>query len=288
MGKYEKQEMLFQVGFSFANLDSRQSSKLGSTFGMKIDDEGCGKGFALTFATITLTQKYRSDPNDERGFWNIFPYFNKRNNNCQLSTINNQFLYPPSKYRRQLEPNNSNTSYGSHHWPVLRLSDVILIYAEAENKINPGSTLAKAAVNRIRNRANATPISSATTITDELIQEERLLELCFEGHRKYDLVRWGILEQKVNETKTTMETLAASFNFINDDWTSYGEPNLGADGIPESGDEPIVREIRKNGINSSFSYFDGYNDFDITKHYILPIPEQELGVNTTLKQTQGW
>lgn len=288
MENYEKQEMLFQIGFTFANLDSKQSSKLGSAFGMKIDDEGCGKGFALTFANIALVQKYRSDPTDERGFWNTYPYFNKRNNNCELSTINNQFAYPASKYRRNLESNNSNTSYGPHHWPVLRFSDVLLMYAEAENKITPGSSLAKDAVNRVRNRAKATPIDAATTITDEMIQEERLLELCFEGHRKYDLIRWGILEQKVNETKANMLALSGNPNFVNNDWTSYGEPNLGPDGIPESGDEPAVREIRTNKLHPSFNYFDGYNDFDVTKHYILPIPEQELGVNTNLRQTIGW
>ena len=286
MEKYEKKEMLFQIGFSFANLDSQQSSKLGSAFGMKMDDELCGgKGFALTYATISLIQKYRADPSDERGFWNTYPYFNKRNNNCELSTINNQFTYPASKYRRLLESDNTNTSYGPHHWPVLRFSDVLLMYAEAENKITPGSALALNAVNRVRNRAKATPLNA---ITDELIQEERLLELCFEGQRKFDLVRWGILEQKVNETKTIMETLGANTNFINDDWTSYGEPNLGPDGIPESGDEPAVRNIRKNNLHSSFNYFDGYNDFNPSRHYILPIPEQELGVNTNLRQNSGW
>lgn len=286
LGNYEKQEMIFQIGFSFANLDSNQSSKLGSAFGMKIDDEGCGKGFALTYATITLIQKYRSDPSDERGLWNASPYFNKRNDNCNLSTIPNQFTTAASKYRRKLEPNNTNTSYGSHHWPVLRFSDVLLMYAEAENKITPGSTLARDAVNSVRNRAKATPITVA--ITDQLIQEERLLELCFEGHRKYDLVRWGILTQKVQETKSIMTSLAADPNFINDDWTSYGEPNLGPDGISESGDEPINRDIKKNSLNGSFNYFDGYNDFDPNKNYILPIPEQELGVNTNLRQTKGW
>lgn len=284
-GDYETKEMLFQIAFSFDNLDSNQSSKIGSAFGMKIDDEGCGKGFALTYATISLIQKYRSDPADERGFWNTYPYFNKRNDDCQLSVINNQFRYPASKYRRNLEPNNTNTSYGSHHWPVLRFSDVLLMYAEAENKITPGSSVALDAVNRVRNRANATPL---VAITDTAIQEERLLELCFEGHRKYDLVRWGILEQKVNETRMIMETLSADPGFVNDDWTSYGEPNLGPDGLPESGDEPAVRDIRTNSLHPSFNYFDGYNDFDASKHYILPIPEQELGVNTNLRQTTGW
>ncbi len=286
LGNYETQETLFQIGFSFAQLDADQSSKLGSAFGMKIDDETCGaKGFALTYADISLIQKYRSDPSDERGFWNTYPYFNRRNNNCELSTINNQFMYPASKWRRGLEPNNTNTSYGPHHWPILRYADVLLLYAEAENALDPGSSLALNAINSVRERAKATPIAA---ITLEAIQEERLLELCFEGQRKYDLVRWGILADRVAATKANIERLAALPNFINDDWTSYGETNLGADGIPESGDEPAVRETKKNALNQSFNYYDGFNDFDATKHYILPIPEQELGVNTNLRQTTGW
>lgn len=285
MGNYETKETLFQIGFSFASMDSNQSSKLGSAFGMKIDDEGCGKGYALTYATINLVLKYRSDPSDERGFWNTYPYFNKRDDNCQLSTINSQFMYPVSKWRRNLESNNTNTSYGPHHWPIIRLADVMLMYAEAENKIAPGSNLALDAVNAVRERAHATPL---TEISDSAIHEERLLELAFEGQRKYDLVRWGILEQKVMQTKATMEALEADPEFVNDDWTSLGEPNLGPDGIPESGDEPDNRQIRINDMNPSFDFYDGYNDFDPSKHYILPIPEQELGVNTNLKQTTGW
>ncbi|ALJ04471.1 hypothetical protein APS56_04650 [Pseudalgibacter alginicilyticus] len=292
LGNYETKETLFQVGFSFANLDSNQSSKLGSAFGIKFDDENCGtsddlkgKGFALTYATVSLVLKYRSDPDDERGLWNTLPYYNKRDDNCQLGLINSQFMIPASKYRRYLESNTTNTSYGEHHWPVLRLSEMYLIYAEAENKLTPGSVLALNAVNSVRNRANATPI---TVVNDVVIQEERLLELCFEGQRKYDLVRWGILEQKVNETKSMMETLAADPTFFNEDWTTLGTFELGPNNIPVFGDVPINTSPRLNVMNASFNYYDGYNDFDLSKHYILPIPEQELGVNTNLKQTIGW
>lgn len=285
MEQYDKNETIFQIGFSFANLDNNQSSKLGSAFGFLVEDEGCGKGYSITYATISLILKYRSDPSDERGMWNTSPYYVPRGNNCNFKTINTQFRYPASKYRRFLESNNSNTSYGPHHWPILRFSDVLLMYAEAENKINPGSTVALDAVNKVRNRAKATPLME---ISDELIQEERLLELCFEGHRKYDLVRWGKLAEKVSGTRIMMQSLSTDANFVNEDWSIYGEPNLGPDGIPLSGDEPANLDIRKNTLHASFSYFDGYNDFDPSKHYILPIPEQELGINTNLKQTTGW
>lgn len=291
-GNYETKETLFQIGFSFADLDSNQSSKLGSAFGIKFDDEECGagdnfkgKGFALTYATIGLVLKYRSDPNDERGLWNTLPYFGARADNCQLQIINSQFMIPASKYRRYLEPNTTNTSYGSHHWPVLRLSEMYLIYAEAVNKITPGSSLALDAVNSVRNRAHATPL---TAITDADIQEERLLELCFEGHRKYDLVRWGLLAQKVNQTRTQMKTLEADPNFVNEDWTTFGTFSLGLNDIPVFGNVPVNTSPRNNVMNASFDFYDGYNDFDPNKHYVLPIPEQELGVNTKLKQTTGW
>ncbi|MDN3619579.1 RagB/SusD family nutrient uptake outer membrane protein [Polaribacter undariae] len=285
MEEYDNKEVLFQIGFSFANSDVNQSSKLGAVAGMLVHDEGCGKGFALMNVTISLLQKYRSDISDERGLWNVNPYYVPRLNDCNTALLNNQFLEVASKYRRSLESNNTNSSYGAHHWPVLRFSDVLLMYAEAENQINPGSSLALNAVNRVRNRAKATPF---TEINEGLIQEERMLELCFEGHRKYDLLRWGILEERVNETKSIMETLGADSDFVNTDWSIYADANVGPDGIPLSGDEPTTLEVRLNSLSSSFNYFDGYNNFDISKHYILPIPEQELGVNTNLSQTAGW
>ncbi|MBL4745278.1 MAG: RagB/SusD family nutrient uptake outer membrane protein [Flavobacteriaceae bacterium] len=285
MENYDKKEVLFQIGYSFATLDSNQSSKLGSVFGQLVHDEACGKGYSVTYATISLVLKYRSDPSDERGLWNASPYYIPRNNDCNYKTINNQFTYAASKYRRNLEANYSNTSFGSHHWPVLRYSDVLLMFAEAENKLAPGSQQALDALNTVRNRAKATPV---TVITDEVIQEERMLELCFEGQRKYDLIRWGLLTSRVAETKSVMEFYAGNANFTNEDWTIYGEPNLGPDGVPQSGDEPTDLNIRTNNLHGSFNYYDGYNDYDSSKHKWLPIPEQEIGVNSNLKQSAGW
>lgn len=290
-GNYATKETLFQIGFSedVAN----QMSKLGSGFGMKFDDESCanigarlkGKAYAQTFATVTLVLKYREDPADERGLWNTLPYFGARNENCQLKLSGSQFSYAASKYRRYLEADPTNTSYGSHHWPVVRLSEMYLIYAEAQHELKAGSTEALDAINAVRNRANATPI---TAVTDEAIHNEYLLELCFEGHRKFDLVRWGILAEKVNETEAATRALEADPNFFNEDWVTFGEFSLDANDIPIISREPVKTEPTKNTMSGNFSYYDGFNDFEPSKNYILPIPSQELGVNTNLEQTQGW
>ncbi|MBJ7882996.1 RagB/SusD family nutrient uptake outer membrane protein [Gelidibacter salicanalis] len=290
-GNYETKETLFQIGFS--EDVAQQQSKLGSGFGMKFDDESCalkgarlkGKSYAQTYATVTLVLKYRNDPTDERGLWNTLPFFNARNEDCQLKLEGSQFSYASSKYRRYLETDPTNTSYGSHHWPVLRLSEMYLIYAEAQNAIAPGSTEAIDAINMVRNRANATPVEE---VNDEVIQEEYLLELAFEGHRKFDLVRWGILEQKVNETESRMKTLEADPNFMNDDWVTFGTFSLDSNDLPIITRDSLNTTPRRNTMSGNFNYYDGYDDFEPSKNYILPIPAQELGVNTNLKQNSGW
>jgi hypothetical protein len=293
-GNFETKETLMQIGFA-EDQGNQQMSNLGSGFGMLFEDEGCtaagarlkGKAFANNFANVTLVLKYRSDPSDERGLWNTLPYKNRRDGTCELILETSQFSLPASKYRRYLEENTTFSSWGTHHWPVLRLSEMYLIYAEAQLDIEgPGSIKALNAINTVRNRANATPV---TDVTKETLYEEYLLELCFEGHRKFDLVRWGILEQTVIDTKAAVENLVADTNFMNEDWVTFGSFSLDANDIPIiDTDNPTNTTPRRNTLSGAWVYFEGYNDFDPASNYILPIPAQELGVNTNLTQTPGW
>lgn len=263
--EYDTKEVLFQISYSFANSDQFQSSKIGSVMGLKIDDGSCyNRGYALIGVPITLTNAYRKDSTDERGLWNVSPFFIAKENNCEFKTLTNQLKYNASKYRRLLESGGTG-SYGPHHFPLLRYSDVLLMYAEAENQLTPGSTLALDAVNEVRRRAKATPFLA---ISEHLIQEERRLELCFEGLRRYDLVRWGIFQQKVDETK---EAMLAADGSENTDWPIYGTGN------------PATRT------NSLETYFlDAYNNYEDKKHQLLPIPEQEMGANDLMDQNDNW
>ena len=263
--KYDTKEVLFQIAFFFGNQDQNQSSKLGSTIGMKVDDGKCGnRGYGLISPAISLTNAYAQDRSDERGVWTASPYFIPNNNNCEFRTAFNQVAYAASKYRRTLESGGTG-SYGPHHWPVLRFSDVLLMFAEAENEISPGSGDALEAVNRVRNRAKATPL---TSIDRQKIQEERRLELCYEGLRRYDLVRWGIFQEKVDQE---IAALQAADGSENTDWPIYGT------GTPAT---------RKNVTKPE--YFDAYRNYQDNKHQLLPIPEQELGANENMKQNPNW
>jgi hypothetical protein len=79
-----------------------------------------------------------------------------------------------------------------NHWPVLRYADVLLMYAEALNEKNAGpNTESLKYFNEVRARAGLAPLA---TITDKnsfalAIERERRVELAFEGHRWFDLLR---------------------------------------------------------------------------------------------------
>lgn len=77
------------------------------------------------------------------------------------------------------------------NWKVIRYADVLLMYAEALNE-NGKTTEALVHLNTVRARAGLENVntSSQTEVRDHIARERRL-ELAFEGHRWFDLVRTG-------------------------------------------------------------------------------------------------
>lgn len=86
------------------------------------------------------------------------------------------------------------------HFPLLRLPDIMLIYAEALNELNGGPTVdAYREVNRIRTRSNASVFKNMNQEEfRSAIIEERALELAYEADRRYDLFRLGIYIEVMN------------------------------------------------------------------------------------------
>ena len=95
-----------------------------------------------------------------------------------------------------------------YNWVVLRFSDFWLMYAEALNELNGGPTpAAVAAFEEVRRRAfrgNAALIGTTPATKDgffNAVVQERLLEFGHEGIRKYDLLRWNLLQTKISEAR---------------------------------------------------------------------------------------
>ena len=85
---------------------------------------------------------------------------------------------------------------------LMRYADVLLMAAELD--IDAQSNL-----DAVRLRANASPVSA----TIENIRNERRLELCFEGLRYYDLLRWGNVEPVLTGVNVTVSNYGVEEQF---------------------------------------------------------------------------
>jgi len=83
---------------------------------------------------------------------------------------------------------------------ALRFADIILMYAEALNEQGRSSE-AIPLVNRIRERANLTALTSLSqNAMMEEIRHQRMVEFFREGLRFYDLKRWGLIQQEMDDS----------------------------------------------------------------------------------------
>ncbi len=89
-------------------------------------------------------------------------------------------------------------------WIEIRLSDIILLHAEAMNE-NSSDTAANilSTLDPIRTRAGLGSLSGTATTqaaVKQAILDERRLELAFEGHRWFDLVRTGTVDAEMGQS----------------------------------------------------------------------------------------
>ncbi|KAB1158599.1 RagB/SusD family nutrient uptake outer membrane protein [Tenacibaculum aiptasiae] len=87
----------------------------------------------------------------------------------------------------------SNQTFVDTDFPLFRLADVYLMYAEAVLRGGNGGTNTDAVnyVNQLRTRANNPQTITAAELTLDFILDERARELHWEAHRRQDLIRFG-------------------------------------------------------------------------------------------------
>lgn len=131
-----------------------------------------------------------------------------------------KFIWSKAEEATGVDKSSWTPGYTAINVPIIRFADVLLMAAEAEVELNQAGGLERARdyVNRVRTRA-ANPAGFVTldgapaanysiavypgpwtdqNVARNAVRFERKLELSGEGHRFFDLVRWGIAEPLLN------------------------------------------------------------------------------------------
>lgn len=212
------------------------------------------------------------DGKDQRATWNctLFKMTNNTKHNAPDTTAVttspvNVFQFYPGKYRTiyaNTAAECSSRSYSGARLPMYRIAEVHLMLAEALNEGYDDQAGAVEQLNIVRRRAHATEISGVPSREEvfDLIVDERARELCFEGKRRFDLVRWGLYEEKLMEL------------------------------------EPLYREAYNGNLSATSQGWvrdkmGAFNNFNPEVHYIMPIPQAEISRNALIpqsEQNEGW
>ena len=144
-------------------------------------------------------QDYRMDYTLFWGGSKLKPYgktydeFNKTANGNDFVAGRDRFWIKYTNYFKA-----SDSYFSGINNRVIRLSDVMLLYAEALNEL--GQTPAAIPyANKVRARVNMTPLSLALSQTDFRLQlrHDRVVELAGETQRYWDMKRYGIVGPEV-------------------------------------------------------------------------------------------
>lgn len=193
-------EVIFAIGAFGGN--SRTDSKIGYYNGLRHDDSDWKSAGGIS---AIPTYFYEFSKYDLRRDVNVAIF---RVSTSKQEDLQTSINWNDGKFRKSWTSITGTSQNLGIDWPLLRYSDILLMFAEADNEIH-GSPSQEAidAVMAVRQRAYAGNVGQVGTIPTSkndfltYIIQERLLEFGGEGLRKYDLIRWNLLETKINETR---------------------------------------------------------------------------------------
>lgn len=204
------QEILFGVSY-----DAEQTQSYGGTSYLTLA--------AIAATDVSDTQKINGVSNGWAGirvpFDYVQKYFNVRNADYTTGTYDvadkrgkmfyikgrkesmNDALYvflngwsclkfnniPHDKTHDEYLPTATSKAYSDIDFPMIRLGEIYLIYAEACMQLGQGNT----ALPKLKELAERAGVQAPSSITSDWLLEERARELMWEGHRRTDLIRYG-------------------------------------------------------------------------------------------------
>ena len=187
----------FIFGINFDGLRTRTWG--GTTFvisaavggSMKPADFGITGGWGGTRTTSALVTKFNLIADKRAMFWTDGQNLEIND----IGTFTDGYAITKFKNVTSTGANGSDKTYCDTDFPLFRLADVYLMYAEAVLRGGSGGDASTALgyVNAIRTRAYGSTAGNITSaqLTTDFILDERGRELFWEGHRRTDLIRFG-------------------------------------------------------------------------------------------------
>lgn len=225
---------------------------------------------------------------------------------------NNAIFYDYGSRKYGPEGANRPTNSESADWPILRLAEVYLNYAEATCELQNGQISdddLNRSINKLRDRARVAHLTNALiadvwdanywdwtqnkTVCKKLtmlgeIRRERACELFGEGFRLDDLKRWGEAVDHLTGTVLGRHVLNTAYTMHKaNDNVYYGQPCYNPQKYPllygvytGSGmsDPDYGRSIAVKSENLQYQ----------SRDYLWPLPLKQIRKNPSLLQNPGW
>ena len=205
----------------------------------------------------------------------------------------------------------TSTNDDGVNFQYMRLADIYLMAAEAENELGNTSaawTYMKPVLDRVLPAAKVSALQAKYTASQQAfregIYEQRGFEFAGESLRKADLVRWGIIDEKMQEAKNKLKALQTRTGiyegypnkvYINN---SEDANNIKMYGFNKGEDDPSVIETlegweSKNWFLSSEkytledNYIDGLYTVQPSTHCLWPIWQTFIDKSNNMLNNDG-
>ncbi len=250
------------------------------------------------------------------------PYLGEPKNPSDPAYNSKSAVYTPV-----IGPNSTHNGYGlrkfnpegtradqseSPDYPLIRLAEVHLIYAEAAVELGNGQISDQDldfSINKNRARARVAPLTNALiadkfdagwwdhtqnkTIIKKMnmldeIRRERACELFAEGFRETDLKRWGIAQVNLRGQKLGQRVYGTEYmTGLGNDNTYYGLPSY------DPASRPLTYGIFVGSGESDLDYGRSIatlagNLLYAPYNYLAPVPLGQMRLNDALTQNPGW
>ena len=188
------------------------------------------------------------------------------NSSVEYVNSSGYFLKKPVHRTTAYDKTTKTFSYKKFVYPVIRLAELYLSYAEADFEYN-GKLSAQSLeyLNKVRSRCGLPDFEESGQLAggmptgsklQQVLHMERNNELMFEGHRYRDMRRWKEAGKCMNATWKA--------------WNVWG------------------KNATEYYTIKDFKDFDRPRKFETPRHYLLPYPIEELQINENLVQNPGW